>query len=144
MKTPSLKYKVISSARQYKRYNKIREELILGKKTGNMKDEIALLTVLIEKYDKDNFFPARSPVQLLIYLMEEHGVTQAELCKKLKISPGIISDIIYYRRGFSKGVLRKLAWFFKISQEAFNRPYKLKVSKMPDLKKVRSTAKKRA
>jgi HTH-type transcriptional regulator/antitoxin HigA len=144
MKKPVLKYKVISSYKQHKRYSKIREELALGKKTGDVKDEIALLTVLIEKYDSENSCGERHPVKVLSVLMEQHAVSQAELSRKLKISPGIISDILYYRRGFSKGVMRKLAGFFKISQDVFNRAYKLKECKMPYLKKITPVKRKRA
>ncbi|HUS00196.1 MAG TPA: helix-turn-helix domain-containing protein [Chitinophagaceae bacterium] len=144
MKTPHLKYTVISSARQYNKYSKILEELAAGKKGPHIKDEIELLTVLIEKYDRENLFGKYPPVQLLSALMEENELTQAKLSKKLKVGPAILSDILYYRRGFSKRIIRKLADFFKISQEAFNRPYKLKVSKMPFLKKVKSAGRKRA
>jgi HTH-type transcriptional regulator/antitoxin HigA len=140
-----LKYKVISSYRQYKKYCGIRDQLTSAKNAGKTKDEIALLSALIDKHDREHIFTEMNPVKLLLFLMEEKGVKQAYLSKKLKIGPGIISDIIYYRRGFSKGVIRKLADFFKVSQEAFNRPYKLKVMKpKPKKKKDKEHKRKRA
>jgi HTH-type transcriptional regulator/antitoxin HigA len=36
-----------------------------------------------------------------------------------------LSDILHYRRGLSREVIRKLASRFKLSQELFNKPYKL-------------------
>ena len=67
-----LKYKVISSNTQYKKYSKILENLILSKfKTKNLNDEITLLTLLIEKWDNDhNSFNDLDPVQLLQSLMD--------------------------------------------------------------------------
>ena len=44
----------------------------------------------------------------------------------LDLSKGTISKILNYPKGLSKDTIRKLSDFFKVSQEAFNRPYKLK------------------
>ena len=44
------------------------------------------------------------------------------------MSKGLVSDILNYKKGLSKEVIRKLAERFKVSQEAFNRPYKLVVA----------------
>ena len=48
-----------------------------------------------------------------------------DLVDLLGISKGYVSDILNYKKGFSKGVIRKLSGHFKVTQEAFNRPYKL-------------------
>ena len=123
-----LKFKVISSNTQYKKYSKILENLILSKfKTKNLNDEIALLTLLIEKWDNDhNSFNDLDPVQLLHSLMDSHQLKAKNLVDMLGVSKSYVSEILNYRKGFSKLVIRKLAIHFKISQEAFNRPYVLK------------------
>jgi HTH-type transcriptional regulator / antitoxin HigA len=122
-----LKYKVISNKAQYKEYCRILEDLVFSEsKDRNTKDEIALLTLLIEKWDLDhNTFGDLDPVQLLQSLMKEHGLKARDLVEVLGISKGYVSDILHYKKGFSKEVIRKLADHFKISQEAFNKPYKL-------------------
>ena len=124
----ALKYKVISSNTQYKEYSKILENLILSKsKTKNLNDEIALLTLLIEKWDNDhNSFNDLDPVQLLQSFMESHQLKAKDLVDMLGVSKSYVSEILNYRKGFSKVVIRKLAIYFKVSQEAFNRPYVLK------------------
>jgi HTH-type transcriptional regulator/antitoxin HigA len=63
----TLKYKVITNKNQYKEYCKALEQLAFsGLKDRNTKDEIALLTVLIEKWDAEhNSFAEADPVQLL-------------------------------------------------------------------------------
>ncbi|OYX94200.1 MAG: transcriptional regulator, partial [Sphingobacteriia bacterium 35-40-5] len=67
------------------------------------------------------------PVQLIQSLMEEHQLKAKDLVEILRISKGYVSDILNYKKGLSKDVIRKLAFHFKVSQEAFNRPYSLKL-----------------
>ena len=123
-----LKYKVISSNTQYKEYSKILENLIFSElKSKNLHDEIALLTLLIEKWDNDhNSFNDLDPVQLLQSFMESHQLKAKDLVDMLGVSKSYVSEILNYRKGFSKVVIRKLASHFKVSQEAFNKPYVLK------------------
>lgn len=125
-----LKYKIITSSKQYDKYCKTLEELVfMPTKTKAIKEEIALLTLLIEKYDQEhNTFTELDPVELLKSLMKDHKLKSIDLAKFLDVSPGLISDILSYKKGFSKNIIRALAQHFKLSQEAFNRPYKLKVA----------------
>lgn len=125
----TLKYKVITSKTQYKEYSNVLEELVFsGSKDRNTKEEVALLTLLIEKWDAEhNTFAELNPVQLLHSLMDEHNMKAKDLVQLLNISKGYVSDILNCKKGLSKEVIRKLADHFKISQEAFNRPYKLVV-----------------
>lgn len=129
----TLKYKVITSKTQFKEYSNVLEELIFsGCKDRNTKDEIALLTLLIEKWDAEhNSFDELDPIQLLQSLMEEHNLKPKDLVDLLDISKGYVSDILHYKKGLSKEVIRKLSDRFKVSQEAFNRPYKLVVPQNP-------------
>ena len=131
-----LKYKVISSNTQYKEYSKILENLLLDEfKSKNLNDEIALLTLLIEKWDNDhNSFNDLDPVQLLHSLMDSHQLKAKDLVDILGVSKSYVSEILNYRKGFSKVVIRKLAAHFKVSQEAFNRTYFLKSLPTDDLK----------
>ena len=123
----ALKYKVITNKTQYKEYSNVLEELVFsGSRDRNTKDEIALLTLLIEKWDAEhNTFGDLDPVQLILSLMNEHNMKAKNLVEILNISKGYVSDIINYKKGLSKDVIRKLSNYFKVSQEAFNRPYKL-------------------
>ena len=125
----TLKYKVITSKAQYREYTKVLEQLVFsGSKDRNTKDEIALLTLLIEKWDAaHNTFNALDPIQLIHSLIKEHGIKAKDLVGILGISKGYVSDILNYKKGISKEVIRKLADYFKLSQEAFNRPYKLAI-----------------
>ena len=138
-----LKYKVISSNTQYKEYSKVLENLTFTElNRKNLHDEIALLTLLIEKWDNDhNSFNDLDPVQLLQSFMESHQLKAKNLVAMLGVSKSYISEILNYRKGFSKVVIRKLASHFKVSQEAFNRPYILKTLERDNSKNLSFLAK---
>ena len=100
------------------------KSLYLPRIKRELKDEIALLTLLIEKWDKEHaIFRDLDPVQLLRSLMKDHNMKSYQLARLLGVSEGLVSDMLHYRKGFSKETIRILADYFKISQEAFNRPY---------------------
>jgi HTH-type transcriptional regulator / antitoxin HigA len=123
----ALPYKVIKSLKQYKEYCNILESLVTAKKkTQTHQDTIDLLTLLIEKWDQEhNTFSEADPVELLDFLMKENKMKAVDLAIELEISKSLVSDILHYRRGLSREVIRKLASRFKVSQELFNKPYKL-------------------
>ncbi|MDB5210090.1 MAG: transcriptional regulator [Sediminibacterium sp.] len=133
----TLKYKVITSDRQYDKYCKALEELAFtSPKTKSAKEEIALLTLLIEKYDEQhNTFKLADPVMLLKSLLKDHKMKAVDLAKLLHVSEGLVSDILNYKKGLSKETIRILADRFKMSQEAFNRPYDLQ----PGSSKMKNT-----
>ena len=125
----TLKYRVIANKNQYKEYSNILEQLVFsGAKDKNTKDEIALLTLLIEKWDAEHISATElDPIQLLHSFTKDHNLKAKDLVGIFGISKGYVSDILNYKKGLSKEVIRKLADYFKVSQEAFNRPYKLVV-----------------
>lgn len=106
------------------------EELVTADfKSKEMKDEIELLTLLIEKWDQENnSLDDVDPITLLHSLMEERGIKAKDLVEILGVSKGLVSDILNYKKGLSKEIIRSLADYFKVSQEAFNRPYQLSAS----------------
>lgn len=126
----TLKYKVITSIAQYKKYCNTLEELVFsGAKDKNTKDEIALLTLLIENWDAKYLSTTDlDPIELVQSLMDEHGMKAKDLVTLLDVSKGYVSDMLHYKKGLSKDVIRKLAAHFKVSQDAFNRPYALVIS----------------
>ncbi|WP_235295438.1 helix-turn-helix domain-containing protein [Portibacter lacus] len=122
-----LKYSIIKTEDQYYKYCDVLEELVFNENVSN-EDEIELLTLLIEKWDKENYeAPTSDPIQILKSLMKDHQLKAKDLAEILKLSKGTVSKILNYQTGLSKGTIRILSNYFKLRQEAFNRPYKLKV-----------------
>jgi HTH-type transcriptional regulator/antitoxin HigA len=126
----ALKYKIIKSKKQYNEYCEQLETLLDNKgKSKSMKEEIELLTFLIEKWDNEhNSFHDVDPVQLLKSLMDDRNMKSISLAEMLGVSKGLVSDILNYKKGLSKEVIRKLSDTFKLSHEAFNRHYDLVAS----------------
>lgn len=121
----TLKYVIIKTKKQYNEYCNTLENLVLtDKKADN--DEIELLNLLIEKWDSEhNSFNELNPVELLKTLMETNNLKSKDLVEILELSKGTVSKILSSQKGLSKETIRKLSDYFKVSQEAFNRPYKL-------------------
>ncbi|MEO7313337.1 MAG: transcriptional regulator [Chitinophagaceae bacterium] len=137
----TLQYKIIKTGIQYKKYCDRLENLIdCGKKTIAVQDEIELLTLLIEKNDTENSsFGDAGPVELLKTLMKDHAIKAVALSKILNVSEGLVSDMLNYKKGFSKESIRILSEKFKLSQEAFNRPYELRIQVKPEIEKTKTT-----
>jgi HTH-type transcriptional regulator/antitoxin HigA len=123
----ALKYTVIKSRQQYDTYCQELEKLLdCNDNTIDKKDEIELLTLLIEKWDAEHSMLYEvDPIELLHSLMREHNLKAKDLVGILEVSKGLVSDILNYKKGLSKDIIRILSGYFKVSQEAFNRPYKL-------------------
>ena len=121
----TLKYKVIKSLTQYKAYCVLLEQLVdQHSRTATVRDEIELLTLLIHDYDEKVVDQqALDPIQLLRSFMGEHKWRAKDMAEFLGVSKGYVSDILNYKKGLSKEVIRKLASRFKVKQEAFNRAY---------------------
>lgn len=124
-KMETLMYSIIKTERQYNEYCNVLEELLAQDKKA-VSDEIELLTLLIEKWDAEhNSFDDLNPVELIKALMEENNLKTKDLIEILDLSKGTVSKILNYHKGLSKETIRKLSDYFKVSQEAFNRSYKL-------------------
>ncbi len=120
-----LKYTIIKNKKQYDKYCNILEELII-QNNEDVLDEINLLNLLIEKWDAEhNSLDDLNPVELIKALMEENKLKNKDLIEILDLSKGTVSKILNYHKGLSKDTIRKLSHYFKVSQEAFNRPYRL-------------------
>ena len=117
--------KVVKTIEQYYAYCDELERLTsLDQLSPEDEEAIDLLEVLIEKWDDEHTTSEElHPVELLKQLMDMHGLRPAGLSKNTGIDKTVLSKIINHKKGFSKEVIRVLANYFKVSQEAFNKPY---------------------
>lgn len=122
-------YTIIRSEDQYMSYCNDLEKFTTKYQTKPSSDLIDLvdtITLLIERYDQDNSkLDEIDPIQLLRSLMDDNNLKSKDMAELLKISKGHFSDILSYKKGLSKNVIRILSEKFKLRQDAFNRPYKL-------------------
>ncbi len=126
MEAITMKYTVIKTRLQYDQYCSQLEELLVSNDRGEFETEIELLTLLIQKFDNEQSHLKESdPITLIHSFMRDHRLKSQNMVDILGISKGYVSDILHYKKGLSKEVIRKLADYFKVRQETFNRPYKL-------------------
>ncbi len=79
---------------------------------------IETLSVLIEAYDREHHhLPEASGVEVLRFLMEEHGLTQKDLPEIG--SQGVVSEILVGRRRLNVRQIQALAARFGIDPGAF-------------------------
>jgi HTH-type transcriptional regulator/antitoxin HigA len=84
-------------------------------------DYLDTLTMLVEAYDREHHDVApepRDPLAMLKYLMQESGMTQADLGRLLG-NRALASLILHGHRQLSKSHIRKLADHFKVSPALF-------------------------
>jgi len=126
----TLKYTVIKIEPQYQIYCGQLEALVAETNpSAATQEEIDLLTLLIETWDHAHAtLPEADPIELLRSLMAGRQMLAKDLADVLNLGKGAVSDILNRRRGLSKEVIRRLASYFQVSQEAFNRTYKLAVA----------------
>ena len=87
-------------------------------------DYLDTLTMLVEAYDREHDETngeQLDPLSMLKYLMEESGMSQADL-GRLLANRSLASLILNGHRQLSKTHIRKLADHFKVSPALFLRP----------------------
>jgi HTH-type transcriptional regulator/antitoxin HigA len=78
-----------------------------------------LMVRLIKDYEAEHHpLPDPSPHEMLVYLMEQRSLKQADLLPIFK-SRGYVSDVINAKRGISKAHAKELAKFFKVPANLF-------------------------
>ncbi len=78
---------------------------------------IETLVALIEKYDERHAAPDASPVEVLQFLIEQHGLKQGDLPEIG--SQGVVSEILHGRRQFNLRQIQSLAARFGVEPGAF-------------------------
>lgn len=113
-----MKYKVIKSKEQYNQYCVIIEQLLT---TNSNADEIELVTLLIESWDREHdTFGLADNVTLLRFLMQEHGLRHTDLADIVGVGRTQITDILNNKRTIPNGMARRLAEHFKVFKNAFD------------------------
>jgi HTH-type transcriptional regulator/antitoxin HigA len=113
--------RVITTEREYERLLSQVEKLMDkgDRRTAEEDAVLDLMVRLITDYEAE-YHPLLdpSPREMLVYLMERHGLTQADLLPIFN-SRGYISDVVNGKRSISKAHARQLAGFFNVSVDLF-------------------------
>jgi HTH-type transcriptional regulator/antitoxin HigA len=88
--------------------------------TADQTDYFDLLCTLMEEYDAANVkWPKVQGTDVLKHLLEEHGMTAAELSRLLGGSRNLGAMILRGERNLTLPHVRKLAAHFKVNAQAF-------------------------
>jgi HTH-type transcriptional regulator / antitoxin HigA len=83
-------------------------------------DYLDVLGDLVEKYESEQHpIPPASDAELLRYLVESRGLTQARVAADTGIPESTISEILSGKRGLSRNNIGALSRYFQISPAAF-------------------------
>jgi HTH-type transcriptional regulator/antitoxin HigA len=112
--------KVIRSERENDRY--VKTLLALEQKpalTPQEKDLADLLTLLIEDFEEKHYsLPKASPLEAIIFLMDQHGLKQKDLVDVFG-TPSIASEVLSGKRDLNKEHISRLSKRFRVSPELF-------------------------
>ena len=97
-------------------------ETLMDKSVRRTAEEDAALDLmarLIKDYEEEHHpLTDPSPHEMLVYLMEQRSLKQADLLPIFK-SRGYVSDVINAKRAISRARAKQLAEFFKVSADVF-------------------------
>jgi HTH-type transcriptional regulator/antitoxin HigA len=90
-----------------------------ARRTAEEDAALDLMVSLIRAYEERHYpLPEPTPREMLVYLMEQRRMRQADLVPIFK-SRGYVSDVIRGKRSISKAHARQLAEFFKVTADLF-------------------------
>ncbi len=113
--------KVIRTEKENEHYVQALHELDKrGNRLTRAERELAdLLTLMIEDFEERHYaLPKASPLEVLRFLMEQHGLKQKDLVDVFG-TPSIVSETLHGKRELSKEHIRRLSRRFQVSPEVF-------------------------
>ncbi len=82
-------------------------------------EAIELLTLLIEHYESEHYsLPDASPVELLRFLLDQHGLSQRDLAEDLG-GESVVSEVLSGRRKLNAKHIERLSVRFHLSPAVF-------------------------
>ena len=119
--------KPIKNKKQHKEYLSQAYQLMQLnlKPNSSESDQLELLSILIEQYEKDNFpISPPHPVEAILFRMDQMNMKKSELSKILG-SRGRVSEILNGKRKLSLSMIRKLNIELKIPAEVLIMDYEM-------------------
>jgi HTH-type transcriptional regulator / antitoxin HigA len=122
-KSKSMTVKVIKTEREYQNALKRLENIFDAKKGTKNGDELELLSLLIDNYEKNNFpIELPDPIEAIKFRMEQLGYNQKDLTKVIGLKSRV-SEILNKKRKLSLDMIRKLHQVLGIPTEVLVKDY---------------------
>ncbi len=119
--------KPIKSNKEHAKYLARAYELMQKELKPNSKDsdELEVLSILIEAYEKENYpIDSPNPIEAILFRLDQLGMSKSELSKLLG-SRSRASEILKGKRKLSIGMIRKLNEKLGISAQTLIQDYEV-------------------
>ncbi|MDJ0798173.1 MAG: transcriptional regulator [Calothrix sp. MO_167.B12] len=113
--------KLIRNEQENEKVLAIVEELMHRQNRSPEENELyELLITLVEKFEQEYYSPgtASNPHSMLLFLMEQRGMKQADLVGVIG-SKGVVSEVINQKREISKAQAKALGELFHVDPALF-------------------------
>ncbi len=115
--------KIIKSEKEYRAALQRLEEIFDAKKNTSLGDELELLSLLIEQYEKEKYLIAfPDPIEAIQFRMDQMGYKQKDLAEIIGLKSRV-SEILNRKRKLTLDMIRKLHLAMNIPTEVLVREY---------------------
>jgi HTH-type transcriptional regulator/antitoxin HigA len=115
--------KVIKTEKDYQKALKRLEVIFDAKKGSKDGDELELLSLLIDNYEKEKYpIDLPDPIEAIKFRMEQLGYKQKDLAEAMGLKSRV-SEILNRRRKLTLGMIRKLHEVLGIPTEVLVKEY---------------------
>jgi HTH-type transcriptional regulator/antitoxin HigA len=119
----NMEWKVIKTEKEYQKALKRLDMIFDAKKGSQEGDELELLSLLIDNYEKEKYpidFP--DPIEAIKFRMEQLGYKQKDLAQAIGLKSRV-SEILNRKRKLTLDMIRKLHLELRIPTEVLVREY---------------------
>ncbi len=123
MQQPFRTMKIIKSEKEYRAALQRLEEIFDAKKNTSLGDELELLSLLIDQYEKEKYMIAfPDPIEAIQFRMDQMGYKQKDLAEIIGLKSRV-SEILNRKRKLTLDMIRKLHLAMNIPTEVLVREY---------------------
>ena len=113
-----MKFKLIKNDKQLNKALERVDQLWDAKSNTPERDELEVLSLLIEKYEEEHYpIPASDPIEAIKFLMEQNDLSRKDLQPFIG-SMGRVSEILNRKRDLSLSMIKRLHHGLKIPYES--------------------------
>ncbi len=118
-----MEWKVIKTEKEYQKALKRLEVIFDAKRNSKLGDELELLSLLIDNYEKDKFpIDLPDPIEAIKFRMEQLGYKQKDLAEVMGLKSRV-SEILNRKRKLTLEMIRKLNEVLGIPTEILVKDY---------------------
>lgn len=122
-----MEYKIIKTENEYKTaLERVSELMDIGSPNDEVLEEINILSLLIEQYEKENYpIDPVDPIEYIKFKMDQDGLSNKDMVKYIG-SSSKVSEVLSYKVKLNLNMIHSLNEGLGIPLEILSRPYEMK------------------